>query len=60
MSVADYASAAQYALPMHETIRIPARAWLFVIWHCWQEGTAYDPARHQALQRILAANTQAA
>jgi hypothetical protein len=29
------------------------RAWLFVIWHCWQDGTAYDPARHRALQRLL-------
>jgi len=35
-------------------VRILARAWLFVIWHCWQDGLAYDPARHKALQRILA------
>ncbi|HEY6295753.1 MAG TPA: IS110 family transposase [Streptosporangiaceae bacterium] len=35
-------------------VRILARAWLFVIWHCWQDGVAYDPARHKALQRILA------
>ncbi|HWS92896.1 MAG TPA: hypothetical protein VN306_10495 [Mycobacterium sp.] len=34
--------------------RILARAWLYVIWHCWQHHTAYDPARHKALQRILA------
>ena len=34
-------------------VRILARAWLFVIWHCWQDGAAYDPARHHALQRIL-------
>ena len=34
--------------------RIVARAWLFVIWHCWQNGTAYDPAQHNALQRVLA------
>ncbi|MGD0749726.1 MAG: IS110 family transposase [Streptosporangiaceae bacterium] len=34
-------------------VRILARAWLFVIWHCWQDHTAYDPARHKALQRIL-------
>ena len=34
-------------------VRIVARAWLFVIWHCWQDGVAYDPARHKALQRIL-------
>lgn len=35
-------------------VRILARAWLYVIWHCWQDSAAYDPARHKALQRILA------
>jgi transposase len=34
-------------------VRILARAWLYVIWHCWQDGVPYDPARHKALQRIL-------
>jgi len=34
-------------------VRILARAWLFVIWHCWQDGTAYDPGRHRALQALL-------
>ena len=34
-------------------VRILARAWLFVIWHCWQDETAYDPARHRALQTLL-------
>jgi len=34
-------------------VRILARAWLFVIWHCWQHGTAYDPAQHRALQTLL-------
>ncbi len=34
-------------------VRILARAWLFVIWHCWQDGIPYDPARHRALQRLL-------
>jgi transposase len=33
--------------------RILARAWSYIIWRCWQDGTAYDPARHAALQRIL-------
>jgi transposase len=41
-------------------VRILARAWLYVIWHCWQDGTAYDPARHKALQRILAEQKPAA
>ena len=40
--------------------RILARAWLYIIWHCWQDGHAYDPARHNALQRILADQRPAA
>src|ERR1019366_10774577 len=35
-------------------IRILSRAWILVIWRCRQEGTAYDPAKHTALQHILA------
>jgi transposase len=38
-------------------VRILARAWLYVIWECWHNGVAYDPARHRALQRLLAQNT---
>jgi transposase len=34
-------------------VRILARAWLYIIWHCWQDHTAYNPANHAALQRIL-------
>ena len=41
-------------------VRILARAWLFVIWHCWQDGVAYDPARHRALQTLLNQDRQAA
>jgi transposase len=41
-------------------VRILARAWLFVIWHCWQDGTAYDPAHHRALQTLLNQDRQAA
>jgi len=40
--------------------RILARAWLYIIWHCWQDGHAYDPARHNALQRIFADQRPAA
>lgn len=32
--------------------RILARAWLYVIWHCWQTNTAYNPAKHRALQAL--------
>jgi transposase len=34
-------------------VRILARAWLYVIWRCWQDGTAYDPAKHNALRHVL-------
>jgi transposase len=34
-------------------VRITARAWLYVIWRCWQDGTAYDPEKHRALQCTL-------
>jgi transposase len=39
--------------------RILARAWLYVIWHCWQDGLAYDPAQHRALQTLLNEETAA-
>jgi transposase len=41
-------------------IRILARAWLYVIWHCWQTNTAYDPANHRALQALLQLHQQPA
>jgi len=41
-------------------VRILARAWLFVVWHCWQDNTAYDPTGHRALQRLLEQDQQAA
>ena len=34
-------------------VRILARAWLHVIWQCWQTNTQYQPHQHRALQRIL-------
>lgn len=34
-------------------VRILGRAWANIIWRCWQDGVAYDPTRHNALQRIL-------
>jgi len=33
--------------------RILARAWLHVIWRCWQDGVAYDPTRHNAAQAAI-------
>jgi transposase len=33
--------------------RILARAWLHIIWHCWQTNQPYDPTQHRALQTLL-------
>ena len=30
-------------------VRILARAWLYVVWHCWQLRVPYDPNKHRAL-----------
>lgn len=34
-------------------VRILGRAWANIIWRCWQDGLAYDPDQHRALQRTL-------
>jgi transposase len=34
-------------------VRILARAWIRVIWRCWQDHTDYDPTRHHGAQRLL-------
>jgi len=36
-----------------QAVRILARAWLYVIWACWQNNTAYNPDTHRALQSLL-------
>ena len=36
-------------------VRILARAWCRIIWRCWTDNTAYDPARHGGLQQLLTA-----
>jgi len=33
--------------------RILARAWLRVLWRCWQDRTIYDASRHRAAQPLL-------
>ncbi len=35
--------------------RILARAWVYVLWRCWQDRVPYDPTRHRALQRVVLA-----
>jgi transposase len=36
-------------------VRILARAWIRVIYRCWQDGVPYDPARHGAASRLAEA-----
>ena len=33
-------------------VRILARAWLHIIWRCWQDHEPYNPNKHCALQRL--------
>ena len=35
-------------------VRILARAWLRVLWRAWQDGSAYDPAKHSAAKELIA------
>ena len=35
-------------------IRILARAWIRIIWRCWQDSQAFDPARHHGRQTLAA------
>jgi transposase len=41
-------------------VRILARAWIYIIWACWQNNTAYNPAQHRALQTLLHQDQQPA
>jgi transposase len=67
-AVCDFAGDSRHANPWAEdlyqqararghdhphAVRILARAWLQIIWHCWHNNTAYDPTQHRALQRLL-------
>jgi transposase len=41
-------------------VRILARAWLHIIWRCWQDNIPYNPDQHGALQTLLNQDQQAA
>jgi transposase len=34
-------------------VRILARAWIRIIWRCWQDGVAYEPDKHGGHQKLL-------
>lgn len=52
-----YRRARQRGLSHSHATRVPARAWLHVIWRCWQDGVPYDPTKHRALQALHHATT---
>ena len=50
-----YATARARGKTHPHAVRILARSWCAVIWQCWQDRMPYDPERHRALQRLVAA-----
>ena len=46
-AAAIYAAATGRGCRHPHAIRILARAWIRIIWRCWQDGAAFDPARHR-------------
>ena len=74
-AICDFAGGSRHASPWAATacaaardrgkdhphaVRITARAWVLIIWRCWQDGTSYDPAKHRALQDVLTRQATAA
>lgn len=51
-----YAAALDRGADHPHAVRILARAWIRVIFRCWQDGVAYDPARHGAASRLADAS----
>lgn len=47
-----YARARSRGLDHPHAIRVLGRAWLRVLWRCWQDGVPYDPAKHGNLRRL--------
>ena len=47
-----YRRARARGLDHPHAIRVLGRAWLRVLWRCWQDGVPYDPALHGNLRRL--------
>lgn len=54
-AAAVYAAARRRGCDHPHAIRILARAWVRVLWRCWQDRRPYDVTRHRAAQRLAAA-----
>jgi transposase len=50
-----YLAARARGLEHPQAIRSLGRAWLRVLWRCWQDGVPYDPSRHGNLRRLQSA-----
>lgn len=47
-----YSRARARGLDHPHAIRVLGRAWLRVLWRCWQDGVPYDPSKHGNLRRL--------
>lgn len=47
-----YLDARARGLEHPHAIRVLGRAWLRVLWRCWRDEVAYDPAKHGNLRRL--------
>ena len=52
-AAAVYARARSRGCDHPHAVRILARAWVRVLWRCWQTRVAYDPANHGGAKRML-------
>ncbi len=53
-AAAIYANARARGCDHPHAIRILGRAWVRILWRCWQDRTPYDAARHRGAQRLAA------
>jgi transposase len=53
-----YVAARERGHRHNHALRILGRAWLRVLWRCWVDRVAYDPARHGARQRLEAEGSE--
>ena len=56
-AAATYTAARDRGKDHPHAIRITARAWIYIIWRCWQDSTAYDPAKHRTAQAATSSNS---
>jgi transposase len=56
-AAAVYQAAIDRGADHPHAVRILARAWIRVIFRCWQDGVAYDPGRHGAARCLADASS---